>query len=147
MDTDTHITADESPAIQSYYAGLAAQSKLDALANSIKSMWLAHDSMHSTVREYRQELRLLDVDLGEALYYMRILLGGSGRAGEWSEFLKEKGIRTTSADRLANAYERSLEPAPVAPMMLSTAVVEQSAAGQTGEAEETGNKPSVVTEE
>ena len=129
------------------YAGLAAQGKQDALANTIESMWIAHDSMHSTLREYRRELRLLDAGLGEALYYMRILLGGSGRAGEWSEFLKGKGIRTKSADRLANAYERSLELAPVAPMMLSTAVVEQSAAGQSGEAAEAGDKTSVVTEE
>jgi hypothetical protein len=137
MDTDTHIT-DESPAIQHYYAGLAAQGQQDALANCIESMWLAHDSMYRMVREYRQELRLLDASLGEALYYTRILLGRVGKDGEWAKFLKEKRIPARSADRLANAYERSLEPAPVIPTMrfipehvLSTAVVEQPASGQT----------------
>jgi hypothetical protein len=115
MDTDTQVTTNQFPANRPYFATLAAQGNEDRIAHDIESMWIAHDSMHSTVREYRQELRLLDVSLGEALYYMRILLGGSGRAGEWSEFLKEKGIRTTSADRLAKAYERSLEPAPVPP--------------------------------
>jgi hypothetical protein len=138
MNTDTHATANESHA--THYAGLAAQGKQDAIAQNIESMWLAHDSMHRTVREYRQELRLLNAGLGEALYYMRILLSRSGRDGEWAEFLREKKIPTKSADRLTAAYARSLELDPVAPVMLfdpahvlSTVSPSKPASGQSGE--------------
>jgi hypothetical protein len=111
MDSKTQATTDQSPTIHPYFTTLAAQSAEGRIAHDIESMWIAHHSMHSTVGEYRQELRLLGKTLGEALYNMKVLLAKPGRNGKWSEFLRERKIPRTSGDRLVNAYERSLHPA------------------------------------
>jgi hypothetical protein len=67
--------------------------------------------MRSTVKDYRGELRALGKTLGEALYFMKILLARPGRKGKWSEFLRERKIPRRSGDRLVAAYERSVRPA------------------------------------
>jgi hypothetical protein len=111
MDSKTQVTTDQSPTIHPYFTTLAAQGNEDAIAHDIELLWLAHRAMQITVTDYRQELRLLGQTLGEALFFMKILLARPGRNGKWSEFLREKKISRTSGDRLVHAYERSLHPA------------------------------------
>jgi hypothetical protein len=41
---------------------------------------------------------------------MKTLLASPGRAGKWSEFLRNRNIARATADRLANSYKKSLQP-------------------------------------
>jgi hypothetical protein len=66
--------------------------------------------MQGSVKDSQRELRALGKTLGEALFFMKVLLATPGRNGKWSEFLRERKIPRTSGDRLVAAYERSLSP-------------------------------------
>jgi hypothetical protein len=113
MDTDTQVMTDQAPVSQPVpmtYADLAAQGNEDAIAREIECMWESHRSMQRSVKDSQKELRKLGKTLGEALFFMKVLLAKPGRNGKWSEFLREKKIPRTSGDRLVNAYERALNP-------------------------------------
>lgn len=115
METDTQVTTDDAVVTQpvpTTYAELAAQGREDAIARDIEGMWETHCSMTSSVNDSQNELRALGKTLGEALFYMKVVLARPGRNGKWSEFLREKKIPRTSGDRMAAAYERSLNPEP-----------------------------------
>lgn len=114
MDTGTQAMTDQAPAGQPpliTYAELAAQGKEEAIAYRISRMWETHRSMEGSVKDSKRELQALGKTLGEALFYMKLMLAKPGRNGKWSEFLREEKIPRTSGDRLVAAYERSLNTA------------------------------------
>jgi hypothetical protein len=113
MDTGTPAMAEQAPAGQPpliTYAELAAQGNEEAIAYRISCMWETHRSVEGSLKDSKSELRALGKTLGEALFYMKVLLAKPGRNGKWSEFLREEKIPRTSGDRLVNAYKRSLQP-------------------------------------
>jgi hypothetical protein len=114
MDTGTQIVTDQAPAGQPpliTYAELAAQGKEEAIAYRISCMWETHRSVEGSVKDSKRELRALGKTLGEAFFYMKVMLAKPGRSGKWSEFLREEKIPRTSGDRLVAAYEGTLNTA------------------------------------
>ncbi len=110
MDTNIQATPDQVPVNQPDYADLAAQGNEEIIAHDIACMWETHRAMQGSVKDSKMELQKLGKTLGEALFYMKVVLARPGRNGKWAEFLREKKIPRTSGDRLVNAYERSLHP-------------------------------------
>ncbi|MGA2632189.1 MAG: hypothetical protein ABSG54_18505 [Terriglobia bacterium] len=113
MEINAQVTNDQAPVSQPVsmpYADLAAQGNEEAIAHDIACMWETHRSMQGSVKDSQKELRELGKTLGEALFFMKLLLARPGRNGKWSEFLREKKIPRTSGDRLVSAYERSVNP-------------------------------------
>ena len=113
METITQVTTDQaavSQPVSMAYADLAAQGNEEAIAHDIACMWETHRSMQGSVKDSQAELHKLGKTLGEALFFMKLLLAKPGRNGKWSEFLREKKIPRTSGDRLVSAYERSVSP-------------------------------------
>ena len=110
MDSDTQVMTEQPSVSQPDYADLAAQGNEVAIAQEIASMWETNRSMKLSVKDSQKELQKLSRTLGEALFFMKVLLAKPGRNGKWSEFLRERKISRTSGDRLVAAYERSLSP-------------------------------------
>ena len=113
MEINAQVTTDQAPVSQPVsmaYADLAAQGNEDAIAHDIACMWETHRTMQGSVKDSQAELHKLGKTLGEALFFMKLLLARPGRNGKWSEFLREKKIPRTSGDRLVSAYERSVNP-------------------------------------
>jgi hypothetical protein len=80
------------------------------LGETITSLWVAHANAKIASRATNQELRVLRAKLGEQLSEMKQLLAKPGRGGQWSGFLRERGIPRATADRLAARHLRSLNP-------------------------------------
>jgi len=78
--------------------------------DEIASLWSAHQNAKSAARATKEELRAIRAKLGEQLSEMKTLLASPGRGGQWSSFLRERGIPRATADRLVARHERFLSP-------------------------------------
>lgn len=81
-----------------------------ALSAEIVQLWRVHLDCQSAIKQETQQFRSLRSELGRLLHQMKGLLAKPGRAGGWSEYLRERGIPRATADRLVSKYERSLNP-------------------------------------
>jgi hypothetical protein len=80
------------------------------LGEAITSLWSAHLNAKHAARATNDELRALRVKLGEQLCRMKEVLAKPGRDGQWSGFLRERGIPRATADRLVARHQRALNP-------------------------------------
>lgn len=80
------------------------------LEEAITGLWSAHVNAKSAARATNDELRALRVKLGEQLCRMKEVLAKPGRDGQWSSFLRERGIPRATADRLVARHQRALNP-------------------------------------
>jgi len=80
------------------------------LGDEIANMWSAHVNAKNAARATKDELRDIRAKLGEQLSRMKQVLAKPGRGGQWSSFLKERGIPRATADRLVGHYEQSINP-------------------------------------
>ncbi|MGA7633414.1 MAG: hypothetical protein WCB11_21835 [Terriglobales bacterium] len=78
--------------------------------DEIASLWSAHQNAKIAARATTEELRALRAKLGEQLSEMKQVLAQPGRSGQWSSFLRERGIPRATADRLVARHERFLSP-------------------------------------
>jgi len=81
-----------------------------ALGDEIASLWCAHLHAKSAARATKDELRNIRAKLGEQLCRMKQGLAQPGRSGQWSLFLRERGIPRATADRLVQRHLQSLNP-------------------------------------
>jgi hypothetical protein len=86
------------------------------LADEIKQLWADHTEAQATVRQSREEIRLVRQRLSESLSLMkeRLVEPGctGGRNGRWASFLRSQKIATATADRLVRAYRSSMDLQP-----------------------------------
>jgi hypothetical protein len=80
------------------------------LTAQILQLWEIYRTSKDTAKEQTQRLRIARQDLSRVLFQMKQALAKPGRNGEWSSWLREKGIPRATGDRLARKYERSLNP-------------------------------------
>jgi hypothetical protein len=80
------------------------------LGEAITSLWSAHLNAKSAARATNEELRVIRAKLGERLHELKQVLAKPGRGGQWSSFLKERGIPRATADRLVERHERLINP-------------------------------------
>jgi hypothetical protein len=80
------------------------------LNEAITGLWSAHLQAKNTARATNDELRKIRAMLGEQLSTMKQILAKPGCDGQWSGFLRERGIPRASADRLVARHLRSLDP-------------------------------------
>jgi hypothetical protein len=80
------------------------------LGETITNLWSAHVNAKNTARATNEELRVLRAKLGEQLCRMKEVLAKPGCDGQWSGFLRERGIPRATADRLVGRHLRSLNP-------------------------------------
>jgi hypothetical protein len=82
----------------------------NALTCEILQLWEIYRTSKDTAKEQTQRLRIARHDLGRLLLQIKEALARPGRNGEWSAWLREKGIPRATGDRLAQKFERSLNP-------------------------------------
>jgi hypothetical protein len=80
------------------------------LGEEIASLWSAHTGAKNTAKATKEELRSIRAKLGEQLYRMKEVLAQPGRGGQWSGFLRNRGIPRATADRLVTRHLRSVNP-------------------------------------
>lgn len=80
------------------------------LTAEILRLWEIYRASKNSVKDENHRLRIARHDLSRLLFQMKQALAKPGRNGEWSSWLREKGIPRATGDRLAQKYERSLNP-------------------------------------
>jgi hypothetical protein len=80
------------------------------LGEAITNLWAAHANAKIAARATNEELRTLRAKLGERLHELKQVLAQPGRGGQWSSFLRKRGIPRATADRLVAHYEQSINP-------------------------------------
>jgi hypothetical protein len=80
------------------------------IGEAITNLWSAHLNAENAARATNEELRALRAKLGEHLCRMKEVLAKPGCDGQWSGFLRERGIPRATADRLVARHLRSLDP-------------------------------------
>jgi hypothetical protein len=80
------------------------------LTEAITGLWTAHLNAKSAARATKAELHEIRARLGGRLHELKQVLAQPGRSGQWSSFLRERGIPRASADRLVIRHERRLNP-------------------------------------
>jgi hypothetical protein len=78
--------------------------------DEIASLWSAHQNAKIAARATKAELHEIRARLGEQLCRMKQGLAQPGRSGQWSSFLRERGIPRATADRLVSCHLRLLSP-------------------------------------
>ena len=81
-----------------------------ALTTEIVQLWHVHGDYKKSIRQETEQFRALRNELGKLLHQMKELLARPGRGGQWSAWLKERDIPRSTADRLVQRYEQSLNP-------------------------------------
>jgi hypothetical protein len=82
----------------------------EKLGDEIAVLWAAHLNAKNAARATKEELRTIRAKLGGQLHEMKKMLAAPGRGGQWSSFLRERGIPRASADRLVGHYEQLINP-------------------------------------
>jgi len=77
-------------------------------ADEIGELWTIHLEAKSVAKETKQALKDIRQRLSERLYETKPLLAHPGRNGQWSTWLKERGISRATADRLVRRYAATL---------------------------------------
>jgi hypothetical protein len=101
MNTTELLTTDVTPAISN---------PPNELRDEIASLWVAHTTAKNTARATNAELHAIRAQLGRQLWEVKRLLASPGRDGQWSGFLRERGIPRATGDRLVTRHLRSLDP-------------------------------------
>jgi hypothetical protein len=81
-----------------------------ALTTEIVQLWQVHGDYQKSIKHDTEKFRVLRNELGKLLHQMKGLLARPGRGGQWSAWLKEREIPRSTADRLVQRYEHSLNP-------------------------------------
>ncbi|WP_263377075.1 hypothetical protein [Granulicella aggregans] len=79
---------------------------------TIDDLWSEHKEKAATVRGGRAELNGLKMRLGEQFSQYKKLLVGTGRDGQWSRFLRGRGIAKSTADRYVQRWDAAQLPQP-----------------------------------
>jgi len=79
-----------------------------SLADEIGGLWLARQTYNAAIRSEKSHVRSLEAELAEMFYTMKAVLSQAGRNGEWSEFLRQRGIPPASVERLVAGFQRKL---------------------------------------
>jgi hypothetical protein len=82
----------------------------DALVRRIRELWSTHAVRNSEVRQTREQMRALRLDLGKDLSRYKKLLARSGRGGKRASFLHEQRISRATADRYVQIWEATQDP-------------------------------------
>ncbi|MGD0696532.1 MAG: hypothetical protein ABSB82_17060 [Terriglobia bacterium] len=77
-------------------------------ADEIGELWSIHLEAKSVAREAKQALKDVRQRLSERLSEIKPLLARPGRSGQWSAWLKERGISRATADRLVRRHAAAL---------------------------------------
>ncbi|MGD0694787.1 MAG: hypothetical protein ABSB82_08015 [Terriglobia bacterium] len=77
-------------------------------ADEIAQLWTVHVQAKGVVRKTREEMKAVRQRLSERLSEIKPLLVRPGRSGQWSAWLKERGISRASADGLVRRYAAAL---------------------------------------
>jgi hypothetical protein len=80
------------------------------LTTEIVQLWQVHGDYQKSIKHDTEKFRVLRNELGKLLHQMKGLLARPGRGGQWSAWLKEREIPRSTADRLVQRYEHSLNP-------------------------------------
>jgi hypothetical protein len=78
------------------------------LTAEVESLWAEHQKVTATKKTSSAELRQIRQELGRKLFECKQLLARPGRGGEWSGWLKERGISRATADRWVNRHVESI---------------------------------------
>jgi len=79
-------------------------------ADEIATLWTAHQNAKSLSKATNEELRAIRAKLGAQLHEMKSMLSKPGRGGQWSSFLKKRGIPRATGDRLVERHEQLVNP-------------------------------------
>lgn len=85
-----------------------AMDSQNELREAITNLWVAHANAKIAARTTNEELHAIRAKLGEQLHEMKQLLAFPGRDGQWSGFLRKRGIPRATADRLVIRHLQSL---------------------------------------
>jgi hypothetical protein len=69
------------------------------LTAEVETLWAEHQRVNGLKKSSSADLRRIRQELGKKLYDAKQALSRPGRAGEWSGWLKHRGISRASADR------------------------------------------------
>jgi hypothetical protein len=78
------------------------------LTQIITALWENRVRLSATRKMTAKELRNIRSNLAERLAAMKALLSRPGRGGQWSAWLREKGISRSTADRLSSRHSETL---------------------------------------
>jgi hypothetical protein len=78
------------------------------LVERIETLWSQHQSSKASASMTRDELKRLRDELSIELHSYKFRLVGTGRNGRWAEFLRERGIRLSTADKWVKCYAEEL---------------------------------------
>lgn len=82
------------------------------LKREVDALWQDHKQAKSSARKTNKELKLLRDNLARKLHELKNVLSRPGCKGEWSSFLDSHSIARTTANRLVDAHEKLITPAP-----------------------------------
>jgi hypothetical protein len=92
--------------------GIPEERQESALAGEIKELWTSQKGKSSSLRRSRVELEKLRNKLAERLHAYKQLLAHTGRAGKWTDFLRQENIPRATADRYVEKWKLSKSPKP-----------------------------------
>ena len=95
-------------AAQSEDAGVDEAKVETELGFEVEILWAEHQRVNATKKTSAAELRRIRQELGRKLFECKQLLARPGRGGEWSSWLKDRGISRATADRWVNRYAESI---------------------------------------
>lgn len=78
------------------------------LSAEVEVLWAEHQKVNATKKISAAELRHIRQELGQKLFECKQLLARPGRGGEWSSWLKDRGISRATADRWVNRHAESI---------------------------------------
>src|SRR6185437_4698829 len=78
------------------------------LLREVVDLWTSQKDHAAVTRRTRDELRELRSRLAERLHHLKALVAQTGRAGQWSSYLRENGIPRATADRYVAKHESTL---------------------------------------
>jgi hypothetical protein len=98
---------DATLAVESAPTEVEVENKLHS---EILSLWMSHQMGKGVVKNSKEELRALRLDLGKKLYEMKTILARTGRGGGWAGYLRANGLPRATANRLVDRHETYLQP-------------------------------------
>jgi len=101
------VFADIPPALQSSNATPDELQDPGFLSEHIETLWRIRECHANAIKTDQKGMRSVDASLGQMLYSMKSLLARPGRGGNWSPWLKERGIARATADRLVLRFAKS----------------------------------------
>jgi hypothetical protein len=78
------------------------------LTAEVEVLWVEHQRVNAAKKTSAAELRRIRHEFGQKLFECKQLLARPGRGGEWSSWLKQRGINRASADRWVIRHAESI---------------------------------------